>query len=535
MQGQSKISDYYEKEWAKLLSWFDGEAYKPNDEAVLQGCAWLSAQIHRRIDQTPYVLHEQLLDVLFPCLIQDIPAYTMACYERQGARSGDVPRGDLLKSCPLDAGDLRVHFQTTAPLLVHDLHMTDLRMNAAHELVLTLTVPASMAGQSLPMLSIYFDQPFDKACMSYYMFNQQIAHVHATQLQVKLPLRCESAPMTYLHSLGNKSEADLHAYQYLADYFVYPQKYLMVALFPQEGQTWVLQPGSMILNIVFHIPWSQQNSPKLNDFKLNAVPICNRYEQYCEPIRYDHKQEHYSLVVDRSERSATHILSLKSVVGRVHKTGEIIDYCSAKGHHLHQGPYYIHEGQHISCHAGPLASHTLSVLAWVCQGNVPYDRLFVEPLARRVGLEMKVTTLHRPTRLIKRPTRTGADLLLNQIMVATQDLSSVSRFTMMLRHFNRSNDPAHERRIQGIQSINISTRLAMQQGKVIHERVATLMLDEQFYSGKHDAYLFGTVLQIFFTYMNSASECVSLVATLYPSMEVLRWKPLTRMNTLILS
>lgn len=533
MQGQSSIQAYYDKEWLKLLSWFEGEQPKPSDENLLKSCAWLAALVHRRIDQAPYTVHAQLLEQHYPFLIQDIPAYGMVAYERQGARSGDIARGDVLKTAPEKAGHRGVHFQTTAPLQVLDMNLTACRMISAHELELTFSVPASMAGQSLGMLPLYWDAPFDKACMSYYMLNQQLRAAYASQENSRVSLVCESAPMTYQNSLSDRAGADYQAHQYLADYFVYPQKYMMVALYPLDARPWILQAGSLTLHLVFQRDFPLYAMPALNDIKLNAVPICNRFEQYCEPIRCDRQEVPYSITVDHSDCAAAQIIRLKSVHGRVHQTGETITYRAACGHSLFQEPYYLTEGKTLTCHAGPLVAQTLSLLAMVCQGHIPHDSVGVEPLYRRAGAAMAVRSLHRPTRLINRPSRLSADLLYNHMLITTEDLSSVSSLIAMLKLMNRSSDPASERRIEGIVSMGISSGWGVRRGSVMQERVIAMTFNDNHFSGCHDAYLFGTVLHIFFTYMYAVHESVSMVVTLTPSMEVLRWKPLRRANILI--
>lgn len=512
----------------------------PYVDHLLKGCAYLSAQLHKRLDDESYALPEQLLANICPALVEDIPAYAIAQYHRRGARSGVLPCADPLISAPLGEDKVICQFKTTHAIVVHGLSITQCSCPSDHELVLIVEAAPYMEGESLTELPIYLNMPYDKASFCFYMMNQKLKAAYYGCGESRIPLLCEAASSIYQYTLSETADSGLLAYQYLLDYFCFMPKYLMIALVP-EGQEWTIRAGKMEIRLEFDASWPSRYIPKHQDLALNCVPIVNRYEKNCEPIIYDHKQYHYTLTPDRQSLHAVRLLSVLTVTGRVQKTGELIHYRALRLMQGESEPYYVlsrketeaeYATYYLSCQSSQFQEQIVSVSAYVCNGHRPHDDIRIGDLSTKRGSEMSASTLMRPTPCVKRPDQRYSQTLLNYVTLTLQSLTSVSVLKETLKCFNWTRDPAHSKRIEGIKAITMDARLKLSKGLVRHEQEMTMILDKSYYSSVSDLYLFATVLHIFFSFHAPLDEELSLVIKLYPSQEVIRWKPLRKANTL---
>ena len=149
------LKDYYEQELRYLrelgkefadqhgevaegLRMEAGRWADPHVERLLEGFAFLSARIHRRIDDDFSEISQALLNIVYPHYLRPIPSMSVVQMEvdpDQGLASGLlVDAGQSLVSPPTKAEGVRCRFRTCYPVRLWPLKVSRAKWQSPHGL-----------------------------------------------------------------------------------------------------------------------------------------------------------------------------------------------------------------------------------------------------------------------------------------------------------------------------------------------------------------------------------------------------------------
>lgn len=481
-------------------------------------------------DKASMVVVQQLMIGLFPGSAQPIPSYVMSSYDGTGSHLDHVPQGDKLTLKNKNSHEATLIFTTTHGFEYQNFSILSQQMVSEYELELKLN--RTSTAKSTFRLSLYIDMPFDKATQVMEHMIQNCEKIYLIHGSGESECSCELAMQAYLNHLVENDHNLLESFQFFIDYLMLPQKFLRVDISCSNLNFVIGNQSSLILKMSFRKPWPRKAMIADGCFKLNVVPIANRFEYHCEPILYNRKQRDLDIIVDRHASEHNKIITLKSVEGYIHQTGERITYHRAYGHEYRHKPYYLCKQDRLICHGGGLKAQTLSVIAWICQGSHPSYINTPVSLTREPGLGMKVTMLHSPTLFREAQGAYKIKALVDVLSLISHRSLSATMLKSMLSSLLAEQYPEVIKKINGIIGVDVSDQWIAERGRMRHQKKYALTCDESFYENSSEMHLWGIVLHMFFTKQDDGECDVYTTMLLMPSRELMKWNPLKKASCL---
>ncbi len=345
---------------ARRLELSDNESPDPHVERLLESFAFLTARLSKAIDDRFPQTAQALLSVLYPHLINPIPAMAIAKLQVDDtqippAKGYLLPKDTKLLARSIESVQCR--FKT-----VYDIHLWPIEI-AAVDLVPKDSFQFATDPQNYWFLKITLNAK--AAPFSATSFDNLLVHIASDWAQANLlyeALFSEYQNQVYvttdtttpaigggaLEPVGYKRDElampvpqySLHHYALFQEYFHFGEKFLYFRLKALQEAIQKL-PSSKQIHIL--IPLKDASIFKKigvdrSTFLLNCVPIINLFERVSDPIRIHHRHLRYRLIPDIRRERTTEIYSIESITGIEEKTQRVIQY----------QPYYSLQGQHNS-------------------------------------------------------------------------------------------------------------------------------------------------------------------------------------------
>ncbi len=345
---------------ARRLELSDSESPDPHVERLLESFAFLTAKLSKAIDDRFPQTAQALLSVLYPHLINPIPAMAIAKLQVDDTQ---IPpnKGFLLsKNTKLLARSIesvQCRFKT-----VYDIHLWPIEITAV-DLVPKDAFKFPTTPQNHWFLKITLNAKSAEFAAT--DFDDLLVHIASDWVQANLiyeSLFCEYTDQVYittdatttaiggaaLEPVGYKRDElampvpqySLHHYALFQEYFHFGEKFLYFRLKTLQAAIKKL-PASKQIHIL--IPLKNGDVLKKigvdrSTFLLNCVPVINLFERVSDPIRIHHRHLRYRLIPDIRRERTTEIYNIESVTGVEEKTQRVIEY----------QPFYSLAGQQSS-------------------------------------------------------------------------------------------------------------------------------------------------------------------------------------------
>ncbi len=330
----------YPKIAARLM--LEGEVCEdPHVERMIESFAFLTARIHKKLDDEFPQVTEALLSVLYPHFLRPVPS--MSIVELQPTAGAElsavqrIPRGTMLLTRPVQG--VPVRYRTAYPVEIWPLKVADAKLESAERSafalqgagsVATLRIRVEASGQApLPQLGVrrlrfYLDGETPLVHALY-----EILLNSTGEIVLRAP---EGAPRTgpvrlppgALRAVGFGEDEGLLdydarsflGYRLIQEYFVLPEKFLFFEL---DGLDFSRFPKGA--ELVFEIqPFGRpERLPRLEQtvsadtFRLNCTPIVNLFKQQAEPIRLTQERHEYPVIPDVRRPLGLEVYSVDSV------------------------------------------------------------------------------------------------------------------------------------------------------------------------------------------------------------------------------
>ena len=328
------------------LNW--EESPDPHMERLLESFAFLTARLSQEIDDRLPQISSALLGVLYPQLINPIPAMAIAQFQADATKGSLTTGFSIPKETPLftDAEEgVSCRFKTAYDLTLWPIVVShvDFVQRDAYDisgygprapwyLRIRLQCEEGLTFSDLPDLKqLTFHLNGDRI-LTFGMYGALFAQSTPHALLSKDQKTAVPLPMPSLKAVGFDEDhlilphpGHAHpAYQMVQEYFHFPEKYLFFSVENISTQgagdeidlLISIEDPSIIGKISLH--------PR--NFLLGCTPMVNLFRRTTDPIRLDHRRTEYRLMPDQRRERTTEIYSINRILATVEDEPEPVEF-----------------------------------------------------------------------------------------------------------------------------------------------------------------------------------------------------------------
>ncbi len=553
-------------EKAGMLNLEEVKDRDPYVERLLEGMAFLTAQVKQRLDDDVPEISETLLSHLWPHFLRPFPSLTIAQFSpRQGQvqKTQVLEKGAVVMGPPVGDDRTVCRFRTTSAVELHPLRLSRFSMEEAGHggsvLTLGFQLDAGVFADTLELdgLKLFLHADPAVALTLYQALTTRVRRVQigfpAQQgggvVSLGGPRTIGGCHLGAEDLLTPSSGRSFHGFHLLQEYFCFREKFQFVRIAGLDRIAWPNNCSEF--EIAIHLDCLIDSDFRLGkeNFRLFCTPAINLFTGTSEPVNLSHRRTEYPVVADVSAPEGVQVYSVDQVTGTDAGSGRRADYSSlhAFRHGNGKGRFYQvrrrgMEGLRPSTRltvGGNLnyARETLSCRITATNGDYPRRFLQVGNL-QIPGPELpsfvQVANIIRPSRTHPPPRRRDFRLaLISHLAINFSTLCSAEDFQRLLTFYDWSDLPQNQRRIEGIREVAIKPVDRIKRGALLRGVAVTLTVHEENYLSEADIHLFGTVLHHFLCMHAPINTFVECRIVLHPSNRELTWQPLLGENILL--
>ena len=546
-------------EQARMLNLLEVKDRDPYVERLLEGMAYLTAQIRYHLENDIPEVSETLLNQLWPHFLRPYPSATIVQFQarpNQLQQTQRIERHTILSSHAVGPDQHKCRFRTVEAVTLNPLEIRRLDIEepagggTVFRLRFQLDAGVDIGRLDLARLRIHFHADPAVALFLHHQFTGEARRVRIAfpdqprrppvELDARAALR--AAHMGAESTLIESSGRSFHGFQLLQDYFAFREKYLFVEVHGLEQVDWPHDTQQFELEVAVNGLCPQDHRISHENFRLHCVPAVNLFAAHAEPISLNHRRAEYPVVADHARRDALQVYSIERVTGIDTETGERHEYVPMYSfqHRKRKGRYYHYQRRpgpdghgNITLSVGGITNpkaETLSCDILVTNGDLPRRYLREKDIVSPVGnfpSYAAVSNITRPTPLRHPPPRQRYQWDL--IAHLSLNYSSIARLDMLqrlLRLYDWTDDEQNQRRIDGIRQVEAVPIERVQRGALLRGMEIRLLLHEDHYRSQADIHLFGQVLHHFFSMYAAVNSFVQTRVQCHPTNKVMTWEPL---------
>jgi type VI secretion system protein ImpG len=309
----------------------------PDTERLLEGFAFLTANIHRELDeQFPTFLYS-LAQIVCPDYLRPMPSVTLMKFEPKVSLNQTlrVPAGTYVDSRPVITEKMQqegkpaetCRFRTCLPFDVMPLklasagYLEDDTIGEQSSRWVRFRLDFELLGTTLSelrcnRLRLFLSGGFNEAADLYLLLNRGVDAVHiSTGQNRKQDLSLDASVIKPVgfdadETLYQRTKTELPAFALLQEYFLFPKKYLFVDI---DLSQWQERGDGTSFSLTFgaSIPDFPLPPVSVDHFHLHTTPAVNLFEAETEPVLVDHKDHDVRLTVRSENRTRLPIFAIQ--------------------------------------------------------------------------------------------------------------------------------------------------------------------------------------------------------------------------------
>jgi|AntDeeMinimDraft_5_1070356.scaffolds.fasta_scaffold03730_2 type VI secretion system protein ImpG len=568
----------------------------PHAERMIESFAFLSARVHKKLNDDFPEIVEAFLDVLYPHYLRPTPAMSIVEFDPgpQTSLTGryHLPRHTALHSRPV--GQTFCRFRTCYPVDVWPVALTAAELHRlerssfnrhGNDHVARLTLSLQSIGNTefgkmgIDQLRFFLDGEGSLMHPLYEMLFNNVARVSVSFVEdgQSREIALEPGAISPVgfgpeEGLIDYSERSFLGYRLLHEYFTFPEKFLFFDLTGLERPLADKAVTNVQIHFLFRDYDQQETLARLaqtldrHNFRLGCTPVTNLFSQQAEPIKLTHARHEYPVIPDVRHAVSTEIVSIDEVV-RVIRTAtrDKIAPCQpffepTDSERQANQSYWI--ARRVSSRDGrdpgtemrlrvvdrelellDSSSDTLSLRLTCSNRDLPALMTLGHPQGdftlEQEQVVQQIRCLRKPTSPVRPPMGKGVIWrLVSHLSLNHLSLVSNGREALMelLSLYNYRQASAIRKQINGITKITSEpamTRIGHPRPAFVRGTGITLELDESQFIGS-GIYLFGTVLDHFFGQYCSLNSFTQLtLRSKQREQRVVQWQPRTGTQPLV--
>lgn len=537
----------------------------PYVERLLEGVAYLAAQVRQRIDDDLPEVTEGLLNLLWPHFLRPLPSVTIVEFTPRAGQlqqSQILPKHTSLLSTPVSVATpmgsserVTCRFRTVYPVTLQPLHLTQVvaeeRASGGTVFKLRFQVDGSAKLETLNLarlpLYLHADPAVAVLLFKALVGTTKLVQVRFPQNPLKEARRlggqecikpCHIAADEAMVPLSGRSFFGFHL---IHEYFAFREKYLFAAIEGLDRVTW--PPGTREFDVEVHtnevLP--RDVSVSAEQFRLHCSPAINLFDTTAEPVRLTHKRYEYPVIADASTRFTSEIYSVDGVVGLDAKNSERLRYMPLYSFaHETSGRYYNASRRVLGSgraetyitvsDRGAFKEQSLSCEVTVCNGHVPRAHLQVGSInmpGKDCPQFIGFRNITRPTRMLLPPERDAYQWsLISHLAMNYTSLAQTDTLRRLLSLYEWTHEEQNQRRIKGLDVQSCKPGEMVHRGALMRGTDIALRTNDSSYGSIADSYLFGLVLHHFFSNYAAINSFIRTEVKTQPSNQEFRWQPM---------
>lgn len=514
---------------APLLS---GPTADPDVERLLEGVAFQTAMLRRKLDDDfPEIIHD-LMHLVMPHYLRPFPATTIVAFTPKPSlkKTLTIPAGTQLTAIPVDGTSCR--FTTAYEVEVHPLELVDaaftLPSGRAPEIRLSMALNGISLSQWRPgNLRLFLSGDHVSAADLYLLLNRWVKRIVITPADggaaLVLPPDC-LRPVGFSdgETLFPYPPHSFPGYRLLQEYFTFPEKFLFFDLTGWER--WENRGDGTQFTISLELQALPGEVPQIRreSFSLFATPAVNIFPHEANPISFDNRSRQYLVLPSGENRAHYQVFSVDSVTGFMRGTARERNYSpfelfrsgsrSAPVYHTSLRASPVRAGCDVYLSIAypkgsiPPENETLTVRLTCTNGTLPESLrigdICLPTSSSPEGISFRNITPVTPGTLPPLepglPWRLTSHLSLNYLSLADAgNLRSILELYVFPGNRPNAAVTANMKRIAGIEWVTESACDRLVGGVLIRGRDIRLRMRLDHFAGPGDMYLFGCVLDRF--------------------------------------
>lgn len=540
---------------APLLS---GQSSDPDVERLLEGVAFLMGLLRHKLDDNlPEIIHG-LTEIILPHYLRPIPSTSIVVFTPKPGlqETMRVAAGTSLAATAVEGTTCR--FQTCFDLEVHPLRLaaaeTLRRSGEADCLRLEFqSTGPDLANLQIDRLNFYLGGSYVQATDLHWLLVRHVRSITVRPLTGGAPHRFAPAmlePVGFLrqNTLFPFPVQAFAGYRMLQEYFVLAQKYLIFEL--GGWQAWQQRGTGTGFELLLEMAPAPIPLPDISadQFFLYATPVVNIFAHEADPIQLDHRQEKVHVTASARHSETIEVYGVERVTGIQQGTVEKTNFAPLSLFAPSQPDTTIYQVvREISAVSN--TAQTYLLLTYPPDGTDPSREVLT------IGLTCTNGEIPEKLRLgdISQPTSDSPELLtFKNILPATAPIDPVlagQEIWKLLSHLSLNLLPqlnceglkemlrlylypegrdrvkisGNLKRVEGIAAVSSQPCDRLVGGHLMRGRQITITLRQDHFAGMGDLFLFGSVLDGFFSQYSNMNAFTRLIIKDPISGESLVW------------
>ncbi|VAW76156.1 Protein ImpG/VasA [hydrothermal vent metagenome] len=553
-------------EQAGMLNLSEVSDRDPYIERLLEGVAYLTAGIRKRIDDDIPEISENLLAQLWPHFLRPYPSATIMEF---AARSGQLQQSQVVEketvmlSRPVGDEQVICRFRsiadvTLSPVMVSSLTVLENNTGGTH-IKLGLQADGGTDVESLDIDSLRIHIHAENS-VALSVFHAMVAGV--MEVKISFPKQPELGAqriggqeivspcfMDADESMIPLSGRSFYGFHLLHDYFSFREKFLFFKVAALDKIKWPEDCSDFEIDIKINHQLPANHQLTKESFKLNCVPAVNLFESTSEPVYLSQKRHEYQVVADSAHRHGQDIYSVNEVNGSDVDTGDVTTYMPMYSfkHRTTTGAYFHFSRKDVG---GELPASFLAVggkldfrkeilSCDITATNANYPRRYLSensintPTAGFPSYAY-FRNITRPTKMLNPPVRADYQWqLISHLSLNYSSLASAESFKQLLTMYDWTEQLQNKKRIEGVKDIKVIPQDRVLKGALMRGMEVVLDLSEDNYISFADMYLFGQVVHHFLTLYTAINSFVATKIICHPSNQEFVWEPKLGVSYLI--
>ena len=295
----------------------------PDVERLLEGFAFLAAQVRQTLDDDFPELTHGLFSMLWPHYLRPVPSLAIEQFKpRQGAlrQTLRVPHGAQVVSEESDS-ELRFRYRTCWDVRIQPIELESAAIETTRKgessLVLQFALHPNVKFDTLdlPSIRLYLHEDVRHAWQLHYHLCRRVAEATVTADAGDGPVPIRIEPVGFHRDEGVLPHRDgvPLGHRLLQEYFVFPQKFGFVDLCGLEALRGEQVKSRFTVRVVFDAESESGMKVVKEDIRLHCTPVLNLFEHETEPVTLEPTRARYALRPQGSDRSRLDLWSVNSM------------------------------------------------------------------------------------------------------------------------------------------------------------------------------------------------------------------------------
>lgn len=522
-----------------------GPSGDPDVERLLEGVAFLTGLLRQKLDDEIPEIIRGLVDIVFPHYLRPLPATSLVTFSPKPnlQESITVPAGTSLGTNPVE--DTVCTFRTCYPVEAHPLRLESAKTLQQPGLPDRIRLDLTLTGPSLDQwqperLNFFLGGSYAQASDLYLLLTRYVRKITLTPAEGGAP---HHMPAENIRPVGFDRDRNLlpfptqsfAGYRWLQEYFALSQKFLFIDITGWEG--WRRRGGGQRFDIEFELLSAPISTPRVSNgqFLLFTTPVINLFTHESDPISLDHRQQRVRIRPATSHDGEMQVYNVERVTGfaegsvekrayyplkyfsREKETGTFYQVTQAISP-VHNRPETFLTFTYPQEGAAP-ANEILTIQLTCTNGTLP-ERLQLGDICRPTSDSPELLTFSNiipPTAPIDPPLggnmlwRLMSHLSLNLLSLMNLDgLKELLRLYLFPDGRDKVKITANLKRVDGIGAISTAPADRLVHGLMVRGQEITMTARQDAYAGLGDLFLFGSVLDAFFSEYSSMNVFTQL-------------------------